>query len=300
VTGQAGEVGRPLGRLAATALSAADVARTLALLLARPVRRTPERVAREYDRGTWRRMLEERPWTRYRTPGDFVRTDDTRPRTALVDGRLVRITTAGYYGVRARTVQRLIAEAANGDAQIVEIGCGWGVNILTLSEDPRWRSLVGLDVSPAGIEAARQAAAHFGLDRVRFEAIDLRRAEHPGFIHLRGRTVFSYYCLEQLKHDMATVLENLRQAGPRRVIHVETTAELWRPRRLRELASLLYTRRMDYQDNLLTHLRRAHTLGRVRLLRVERLGHSPTLRCEPSLVVWEPVLSESPSDAVRP
>jgi hypothetical protein len=116
----------------------------------------------------------------------------------------------------------------------------------------------------------------------------------PG-AELRGKTVFTYYCLEQLKRSIAQVIENIRRAGIRRAIHIEPTTELLDLRRPLDLANYLYIARSDYLDNLLRTLRDFEHRGHLRILAQRRLYYAPTYRHDGTLVVWEPLALPSPS-----
>jgi SAM-dependent methyltransferase len=282
------ETAQPISWPVAVALLSGDIIKNTLLRLLRPDHRTRQQVASEYDQGDWARALADQRWSRCATLEDYLLPEERSRRRALIDGRLVSVGTREYYRYRAERLRALLADAAAGADEIVEVGCGTGTNVLTLAADPRWRRLSGYDISPSGIAVARACAAHFGLAQAAFDRIDLTDAGSPGFAALAGQVVFSYYCMEQLRHHMPTVLANLRSAKPRRVVHIEPTLELWSRWRLRDLASRAYTKRRDYQDNLLSSLRGMERDGTIRIFEARRLHFAPTPRYDPTLVVWEP------------
>jgi hypothetical protein len=257
----------------------------------RPVRRGREQVRRDYDLSTWRSVLETRPWLRCATLRDYVLTADESDRrliVAKIDDRLVRVRQRAYYEYRLRVLQEVLTQYAGDQPALVELGCGAGVNLLSLYLAGRWASLRGFDISDNGIQAGREAARHFALDGTSFARLDLTDPDDPSFAHLRGQTVFTYYCLEQLKYSTAAVIENLIRAGVRRAIHIEPTTELLRFWSLMDWVTYAYIRRQDYQDNLLRTLRGFASQGRIRIVDVKRLYYSPTPRNDPVVVCWEP------------
>ena len=257
----------------------------------RRVRRGRDQVRRDYDLGTWRAVLESRPWLRHATLRDYVLTTDESDRRLIVakmDDRLVRVRQRAYYEYRLRLLQDVLAQYAGDQPALVELGCGAGVNLLSLHLAGRWASLNGFDISANAIQAASEAARHFALEHVRFARLDLTDANDPSFARLRDRTVFTYYCLEQLKYSTAAVIEHLIRAGVRRAIHIEPTTELLRFWSLMDWVTYAYIRRQDYQDNLLRTLRGFATQGRIRSVDVKRLYYSPTPRNDPVVVCWEP------------
>jgi SAM-dependent methyltransferase len=250
--------------------------------------RNRAQVMREYEDGRWKQALQSKAWLQAASLEEFLTTSDVRDRVAKIEGRLVRIRTCDYYEFRTRMIQETIAKFAGDVTEIVEVGCGSGQNLLALAQMGRWSRLVGLDLSENGVAAARDAAAHFGLRNVEFGVLDLIRSDDPGFAALEGRTVFSYYCLEQLKYHTPLVIENLLRAGVRRVIHIEPTTELLRPWSVMDWINGAYVTRNDYQNNIIRTVRRFEKQGKVRILRTERLGYAPTPRNDPILLCWEP------------
>jgi SAM-dependent methyltransferase len=250
--------------------------------------RNRAQVMREYEDGRWKQALQSKAWLQAASLEEFLTTSDVRDRVAKIEGRLVRIRTCDYYQFRTRMIQETIASFTGDVTEIVEVGCGSGQNLLALAQMGKWSRLVGLDLSENGVAAARDAAAHFGLRNVEFGVLDLIRSDDPGFAALEGRTVFSYYCLEQLKYHTAQVIENLLRAGVRRVIHIEPTTELLRPWSVMDWINGAYVTRNDYQNNIIRTVRRFEKQGRVRILRTERLGYAPTPRNDPILLCWEP------------
>jgi SAM-dependent methyltransferase len=253
-------------------------------------RRNSLRVSAEYDAGYWADILARKPWQHAASLSEFLVPRDRTTRVAKVDGRLTRISNEDYYRYRAGMLQRVLAEYAGHAPSLAEVGCGYGANLFSLLELHRWRPLLGFDVSQTALEAAREIARHFKCEsELEFHRLDLTNRSAPEFSRLRGATVFSYYCFEQLKRATGDVIDNLIEAGVSRVIHIEATPELWNLWNPVDAVSRLYTWSQDYQDNLLTTLRERERRGRVTLLRVHRLHYAPSVRHDPTLMCWEPV-----------
>jgi hypothetical protein len=283
----------PLSTVASTAALAREVGH--ALLAARSrlrrfssARRGNEIVNDEYDQGNWKSVLDERRWERVSSLIDYVVPPIDTARLAKIDGQIGRVTTRDYYRFRLKRLHQLVeAHATDGD-ELVELGCGWGVNLFSLALAGRWRSLRGFDVSPNGVRATNEAAAHFGIEAVQAEQLDLTAHGQHGFRKIEGATAFTYLCLEQLKYSTRPVIDNLLQSGVRKVIHFEPTPELFSRWRLGDLANRFYLTAHDYQNNLLTTLRTLEKQGRLRITAVARLNFSPRAVNDPTLIVWEP------------
>jgi SAM-dependent methyltransferase len=283
--------GEPLSAVERTAAVTREAVRILGHIVRRGrVRRTGGRVAEEYDGGYWTDLLMRKPWTRARSLSEFLIPHDRGLRVARVEGRLMRIANEDYYRYRAAMLRRILLECAGTATSLAEVGCGYGVNLFSLVELHRWRPLRGFDISETALDAGRQIARHFSCEgEVEFRRLDLTNAGDESYAHLRGATVFSYYCFEQLKRATRDVVGHLIAARVARVVHIEATPELWSPWIPADAVNRLYTWSQDYQDNLLTALREEERRGRVRLTRVERLRYAPSVRHDPTVLCWEPV-----------
>lgn len=258
--------------------------------LAHPKQRNAARVAADYEDGVWKNTLDTREWSRCPDLRAYLIPADTVPRIAkLGQNRLMHVRNDDYYAYRLETLQRLMLRHAGDQDTLVELGCGAGKNLFSLALLQHWTKLVGYDISENAITAARQAADHFGVPGVEFDRLDLIDGDTPAFRRLEHRTVFTYYCLEQLKYHTATVIDNLLRHRVQRVLHVEPSFELLSWTSLADWATYWYVRRMDYQDRLLRTLRQYERQGRLRILFTQRLYYTPTLRNDPTLICWEPV-----------
>jgi SAM-dependent methyltransferase len=284
-------LGEPLSAIERTAAVTTEAVRILGHVVRHGrVRRTGRRVADEYDGGYWTDLLTRHPWTRAQSLSEFLIPHDRALRVARVAGRLTRIANEDYYRYRAAMLRQILLECAGEATTLTEVGCGYGANLFSLVEARRWRPLRGFDISETALAAGRQIARHFACDAdVEFHRLDLTNAADESYSQLRGATIFSYYCFEQLKRSMRAVVEHLINVGVARVIHIEATPELWNLWRPSDAVNRLYTWSQDYQNNLLTALREEQERGRIRLIRVERLRYAPSVRHDPTVVCWEPL-----------
>lgn len=266
-----------------------DLARSLLRLAFKNVKRTGDVVDSEYNSGAWDRVLNKRAWIG-KPLEEFLAGQSDSPRLAKVDGQLVRIATKDYYKYRIRALSELMTRHAGDATSLVELGCGTGYNLFSLSLDPRWTRLRGFDIAPNGIEAGRQIAGHYGLDgRVSFDRIDLTDANDPQFSQLAGATVFTHFCIEQIPYAVDAVIENILRARPRRVVNIEPAIDMLNLSDPRDLASRVYLKSVDYQTRLFALLNELERKGRIRILARERMAYAPTLHNDGLLYAWEPL-----------
>jgi hypothetical protein len=280
---------KPASRLDLSWAYTIDLARSFSRRILKNTRRTPEVVDSEYNAGEWGRILRERAWLRALSLEEFLVGDNASERLAKVDDRIVRITTPDYYRYRIAALSELISRHAGGTTALLELGAGFGYNLFSLSLDPQWSRLRGLDIAPNGIEAGRQIANHFDLaDRVSFGRIDLTESGDAGFAELAGSTVFTYFCIEQIPYAVEAVVENIIRAKPARVINVEPDVDMLNLSEPRDLASWLYVASMGYQTRLSKLLDNLDRSGRIRVLARERMRFAPTFHYDGLLYAWEP------------
>jgi hypothetical protein len=260
----------------------------IAARLALRRRRDRRRVMREYDHGAWGALAAARAWEQAADLIDFLVGRDDRLVVSKVGGRVVRIPRREYYRIRMRALEDLMQTYAGPVEPLVELGCGFGYNLFSLVTTRRWPTLLGFDISSNAVTAARQIATHFGVRGAQFDLIDVTEPGHPGFASVTGRTVFTYFVLEQVPRAVPQVLENLLAAEPRRVIHIEPAAEFLDLRRPGDWSNYLYIRSVDYQRCLRSTVRTLAGRGAVRILEERRLDWAPTIHNDGSLIVWEP------------
>ncbi len=260
-------------------------------LLAQRLERNPEKVSAEYDSGSWKAVLEQKKWVQCASLRDYLVPGDERVRVAKIQDRLVRIKTTDYYDYRLRILQEVLGQYAGGENELIELGAGFGMNLFSLALSGRWESLSGFDISTNGIRAGREAARHFNLPNVSFDRLDITDGDDPNYQRIEGKTIYTYYCLEQLKRSTHTVIENIIRAGARRVIHIEPTFELLRMWHPVDLATYFYVKKQDYQDNLVTTLKDFEKRGLIKIVDLKRLYYAPTHRNDPTLICWEPTAS---------
>lgn len=253
--------------------------------------RTRGQVTSDYDQGEWYDTLREARWESCKNLSEYVYTNCTRLINAIVNGQLTRIACNDYFQYRTRMLVETLQRYATNENELVEIGSGAGRNMIALAYAGPWKSLLGLELSHTGREVTRRVCEWFDIQSVQTAHINLLDPNSKNFEKLQGAVVFSFYCLEQLPSFTRLVMENLLRAGVRRVIHIEPTTELFRVTSLKDLATISYIWRQDYQRTLLTTARALQKEGKVRLLACDRLHFASSCRNDPTLVVWEPTAS---------
>jgi hypothetical protein len=269
---------------------AIDVAKSVYRLATRRVKRTADVVNSEYNLLNWQKVLAAKAWTKAKDLTEFLIPVNPKRDLRKVNNQICRIGAQEYYRYRNAALGDLIARHSGAAGQIVELGAGYGYNLLSLHlSHPEW-SLKGFDIAPNGIAAGRQITSHFGLsDKISLDRIDLTNGSDPNFSAITGEVVFTYFCIEQIPYDVGKVVENIIAARPKRVINIEPTTELLDLTVPRDLVSFLYIRSVDYQTKLFSTLEEFEREGRIRIVARERMPFAPSIHNDGFLYCWEPI-----------
>lgn len=271
----------------------ATCARSLARLTLRPIRRTRDRVAHEYDMGRWSKVRENAAWIDEQDLRHFLINDRSRAQSgelvARVAGAARRISVSDYYEYRVEAFAELLERFFAKDSSMVELGCGYGYNLFSLAVSWPQARFYGFDISPNAVQATQRIAEHFGLkDRVQADLLDATDGRHPNFEKMRGNNLFTFFCIEQIPYDVSKVVENILMHRPNRVVHAEPGTALlkwWKPR---DWPDFLYLRSVDYQNELHNVLLKFERQGRLRILGASRMPFAPTLQNTGLFIASEP------------
>lgn len=279
----------PIGPLKSAAIYGRNTAANIAHKLVKSRTRTRHKVLEDYDQGEWAQLLQLAPWENISTLRDYNRKSWRNENlTAMIDGQLVDISSRDYYDVKFQKLSAIMKTYAGDDDEIVELGSGGGTNLMLMAEADHWKNISGYELSETGQNVTRKLIAHFGLDNVDVGFIDLLDISSEGFDRLQGKTVFTHYCLEQIPDHTDLVFQNLIAAGIKRAIHIEPTWELMKVTSLRDLASISYIWRQDYQRTIVKTAEQFASRNQINLIKAERLNFVSSCRNDPTLVVWEP------------
>lgn len=284
---------RPVGTLASTLIYLRSIVVDLAHRVL--IRRLRDRaqVAADYDSGDWSRQLEARRWENSAGLREYVdRQGMQRPLRVQIQGRLWDLPTCAFYRYRRARLVQIMQRFADPHSTLVELGSGTGSIAFELAQAGIWPYILGLELSPTGREVARCVADHFNTDNVAFGQIDLLDPASRGFGRLAGQTVYTHYCLEQLPGRAEDVFRNLVRARVKRAILIEPSYELLRWHSLRDLASITYVLRQDYQRSILRAARKLEHEGLIRIVQTERLDFVSSHRNAGTLLVFDIIAGE--------
>ncbi len=194
------------------------------------------------------------------------------------DGKIFKGKYSDYVEKFQNQIIDVLSEYVNGNS-IVEFGCGPGVNLFLLYKK-KIKSLEGYDVSRNAILLAKKHSAEKGYN-IKFNVLDLTRPLPDKLIE--NKIVFTNTCLEQLKHYMPTVLQNILDGKPKLVINFEVDYD--------SSSSIVkeYFDSVDYQNNLVSELKKLQKENKINIESIKpfSLSLSPVNRL--SSIIWKPI-----------
>jgi hypothetical protein len=279
---------RPIGTIATAAIYLRSIMLDLLHKLLIRRRRDRSLIDADYEAGDWMRQLRGRNWEKSGSLREYVdRRWLDRPRRVQIQGRLWSLPTYEFYRFRRARLVEIMKRFASPDATLVELGSGTGSIAFELTQAGIWPKILGLELSPTGREVARNVAEHLKAHKVEFAEIDLLDPESKGYRKLAGQTVYTHYCLEQLPEHTEEVFRNLVRARIKRAILIEPSYELLKWLSLRDLASMTYVLRQDYQRSILRVAKQLESEGLIHIVHVERLDFVSSHRNAGTLLVFD-------------
>jgi|APSaa5957512535_1039671.scaffolds.fasta_scaffold01075_3 hypothetical protein len=249
--------------------------------------RTKNEVIKEYN-SYWGKIYETKFWKEAK---DFEAFNFQRnipgsglPKYVLMRGKLCEMSEYNFFKYQAIICLEQLKKFTQSNDVVVEVGCGWGINLFNLVALNFKNKLEGYDLTDGGIKIAREINKQFNCN-ITLGMIDL--TTDFSSIDLTGKTVFTHYTMEQMKYDTAKVIENLIKSKPKQVLHFEPIMEL-HTSGLRDRLCKMYIKSNDYQDNLLTTLKSFEKEGKLEILDIRRLGYGAKLYYETSFIHWIP------------
>jgi len=192
------------------------------------------------------------------------------------DGKWFAAKYGDYSEQYWKQIRSYLLEYKNDE--VVELGCGLGVNLFRLSKDG-FTKLQGYDLSKNAIKFATQYNKKINGD-LEFDVLDLTD-KLPNF---SNKIIFTHACLEQVKHSMKTVIQNIIDSKPKLVINFEVDFDN-APFMVKQ-----YCNAFDYQNNLIQELKKNKN---VEIILIKRLSLNISHVNIMSAIIWRPIVEYS-------
>jgi hypothetical protein len=167
-----------------------------------------------------------------------------------------------------------------------EFGSGSAFNVAAYAKLFPQVPACALDWAPAAVRIAELLRERLGM-KVRGERFDFFAPSKDLVLGSRAG-VFTMCALEQTGDRFGAFLDYLLEQGPRRVVHVEPTVELYDPASSHDRLAIEYHTRRKYLTGLLPALKKLAAEERINLIYSRRLRFGSRFHECFSVHVWEP------------
>ena len=254
-------------------------------------KRSQKFVKENYEIGR-KSFLESKVWETTKSLDDFelidfrsLQLNQNNIITCKIDGNLCRTDVHSFNKLINEKFYNIFHKFVQPSDTIVELGCGFGYRLFMLRKRKFNNKMEGFDQSVSGIQACKEINNFFQCN-IDFNVLDLIYEFDSNL--LRNKIVFTYHVFEQLKHYTENIIHNIIKGRPKEVLHFEPINELYR-NNINELTCKLYLHYNDYQDKLLTILKKYEKIGLLKITHCYRLGYSENPYNETSFIRWIPL-----------
>ena len=231
-------------------------------------------IDKEYNSGIWNRRFEEIEFES--SSGNFKRKDLDDLSIFPVSDKLLKISRRDY---DKKSGSEFLSFFKNFSTDsIIELCCGLGHNLFRLYNSGI-QNLTGCDLS---INAINNLKKYVKMKKINidFDVCNLNDELPKNLIE--GKIVFTNACLEQCKHIMPTVLQNIVNGKPKLVINFEVDYES------SSYMVRKYFDAVDYQNNLVKELKQLEKNEKIEILSRKPLEFSGTPTNRRSAIIWVP------------
>ena len=191
-----------------------------------------------------------------------------------------------YVGIALR--RQLIGQFLAGSAQLLELGCGTGINLLLAAELFPDARLVGSDWTRASAELLTVMSRGIGRT-VTPVLYNMLNGQGGDDLPITPETdVLTVHALEQLGSRASNILEFLLKKRPRRCLHIEPILDFYNPADPFDDIARRYHLGREYLQGLVPTLRRLAERGKLKILAEKRVRLGNTYHEAYSYIAWRP------------
>lgn len=187
-------------------------------------------------------------------------------------------------------IRRLIfARYLKPASQVIEIGCGTGLNMLLLAQARPDLSLIGCDWAKPSQAILAKIGGQYG-DRVQGQWINMLDASGwDGAGAEPGAAVLTVHAMEQLADQWRPCLDFFCSLNPGLVLHVEPLVELYDLDDADDARMARYHRQRNYLHGYLPEIQAMAAAGRAEIVDLRRIPFSGLYHEAYSVLAWRPL-----------
>lgn len=196
----------------------------------------------------------------------------------VLNGKWCFMDQRKYIEISESQIQDFILKSVSNSDTILELGCGNGKHLFELRNRGFKGKLCGFELSKNAIDIAKKLDEKFKTN-INFQVFDITTKLPSEF---SGCTIITVGVMEQLKHHIDEIIDNLIELSPKQVIHSEDINEISKFS-IRKIVLNLYAYARDYNTKLIKTLKK-HNLV---IVEIEDEKIEPLVQ-KGGLIRWKP------------
>jgi|688.fasta_scaffold310402_2 hypothetical protein len=168
---------------------------------------------------------------------------------------------------------------------IYEFGCGTSHNLIRLRSLFKDIELTGLDWANSSVQIGEKILKDYQIRNLKFDFFN----PDFNFIASENSSALTVAALEQVGTNFKEFINFLLSNNFKRIVHVEPINELLDTNNEIDRLSIEYSRKRNYLDGLLTHLRELEKDSKLKIVFADRSYIGSHYLDGYSIVVWEPI-----------
>lgn len=155
---------------------------------------------------------------------------------------------------------KLASIFSSKDSNILELGSGYGWNLISLRYHGFTGKLYGIDISPNAVQLCNKISDYLKLS-IKAQVLDIKYVKKDSIDTSLFDIVLVYQVLEQLPEDIEAILYNIVHSFPnKKFFLIESASELF-PKSLSDILTRVYVKKQNYQNTVLKYLRKLENEG---------------------------------------
>ena len=173
------------------------------------------------------------------------------------------------------------------EKNIVEFGCGTGLNLISLSKLNKEANLFGLDWSKSSQKIFKLLGKKF--PKLHGYSFDYFNPKFDKKIKLGKKdwSCLTVTSLEQVGNNFKKFIKFLKQNNPNLIINIEPINELMSEEKILDYLSIKFSKNRNYLDNYYNHLKNLEKKKVIKIIEVKKSYFGSLFINGYSIIVWK-------------
>lgn len=189
------------------------------------------------------------------------------------------------YNIHTIFVDSIMSHYLKDCSAIFEFGCGPGYHLLRLNDAMPGKNYWGSDWTQASQQIIKQINSNTGtnINAVNFNFFSPNRE----FVFPENCGIYTVAALEQVGDKFKDFVDYILEKRPAICVHLEPIDELLNKDELLDFLSIKYFRKRNYLNGFLPYLEQLEKLGKIEIIKKQRIFTGSYFIEGHSLVVWK-------------